>query len=331
MEQPRKYVPATPLKLGLIRTARNARPHDSRPLRVSLKQWRILHAVIDCGGFAGAARTLHLSQSAISYTIAHLQEQLGAPLLVIEGRKAQLTDTGRALLNRSRQLLRDAFEIEEFAKQDWGTEVALAVDHHFPPHLLMPALHHFSKLGHNLQVRLNEGPPQAIEDALRAHKADLAICSQVPLGFLGDPLLDIEHIAVAHVGHPLSRLRKEVTEADLERYTQIVICHTPHVERHGTLGRRWHVSSFDTALAAVSESLGYAWLPRNRIEKCLHEGTLQALPLSEGQIYRTTLYLIHGYSRGSSLGANRLIELLRSITSTAQDPKNLHPDDSAVA
>ena len=49
---------------------RNSRPHDARKLRISLKQWRMLHAVIDCGGFADAAKFMHLSQSAISYTVA---------------------------------------------------------------------------------------------------------------------------------------------------------------------------------------------------------------------------------------------------------------------
>jgi DNA-binding transcriptional LysR family regulator len=60
-------------------------------LRSSIDQWQVLAAVVDAGGFAQAARTLHKSQSAISYTLAQLQESLGVRLLQIEGRRAVLT------------------------------------------------------------------------------------------------------------------------------------------------------------------------------------------------------------------------------------------------
>ena len=58
----------------------------SKAPRVTLEQWRVLQAVVDHGGFAQAAEALHKSQSSISYTVAKLQEQLGFPLLAIEGR-----------------------------------------------------------------------------------------------------------------------------------------------------------------------------------------------------------------------------------------------------
>ena len=58
----------------------------------SLEQWKAFQAVIDYGGFAQAAAALHRSQSAISYSVNRLQEQLGVRLLEISGRKAQLTE-----------------------------------------------------------------------------------------------------------------------------------------------------------------------------------------------------------------------------------------------
>ena len=70
--------------------------------RVTLDQWRTLQAVVDHGGFAQAAEVLHRSQSSVSYTVARMQEQLGVPLLRIDGRKAVLTEAGDVLLRRSR-------------------------------------------------------------------------------------------------------------------------------------------------------------------------------------------------------------------------------------
>ena len=67
-------------------------------------------------GFAQAAEATHRSQSSVSYTVARMQEQLGVPLLRIEGRKAVLTEAGEVLLRRSRQLVKQASQLEELAR-----------------------------------------------------------------------------------------------------------------------------------------------------------------------------------------------------------------------
>ncbi|RCI64039.1 LysR family transcriptional regulator, partial [Pseudomonas aeruginosa] len=79
---------------------------------------------------AQAAEALHRSQSSISYTVARMQEQLGVPLLRIDGRKAVLTEAGEVLLRRSRQLVKQAGQLEELAhhmEQGWEPEVRLVV------------------------------------------------------------------------------------------------------------------------------------------------------------------------------------------------------------
>lgn len=83
--------------------------------RTSLTQWRVFHAVIACGSFSGAADFLHVSQPAISYSIAKLEDQFGIRLLKLDGRKAYITEAGQALLDRSHLLLREATELEAFA------------------------------------------------------------------------------------------------------------------------------------------------------------------------------------------------------------------------
>ena len=77
-----------------------------------MEQWAVLAAVVDEGGYAQAATALHRSQSAVSYAVGRLQEQLDVPLLVIEGRKAVLTPHGQTLLQRARGLLRDMNTLE---------------------------------------------------------------------------------------------------------------------------------------------------------------------------------------------------------------------------
>src|SRR5687767_11829569 len=54
----------------------------------------VLHAVLDSGSVSVAARRLHVSQSAVSNSLARLRELLDDPLLVRSGRR--LVPTPRA-------------------------------------------------------------------------------------------------------------------------------------------------------------------------------------------------------------------------------------------
>lgn len=322
MSQLTKTMLAQVQQSGAKKLTRNSRPYDMRILRVSLKQWRILHAVIDCGGFAEAAKCLHLSQSAVSYTVAKLQEQLGTPLLKIVGRKALLTEAGQVLLDKSRHLLTGAIELEKFAEslgKGWGEEMRLVVDHDFPSHLLMRALRQFGLSSRGTSVLLTEVTVPEAELSLRDRATDLAISRKVPTGFLGDPLVEVEYIAVAHPEHPLFKLRRKISADDLSHQIQIVIRNMKDREQNGAempdSEPCWNVGSFDTAIEAVCECLGYAWLPRHRIGKWLDQAILMPLPLREGRSYKTTLYLIYGRPWTPTPGVSHLAEVLRTIAS----------------
>lgn len=289
--------------------------------RVSLDQWRALQAVVDAGGFAQAAERLHRSQSSVSYAVAKLQEQLGVQLLEIQGRKAQLTEAGEVLLRRSRQLLGDAAEIEQLARsleQGWEAEVVLVVDAAYPTATLMEVLRQFAASCQTTRVQLNEVVLSGADEALLEGRADLAIAAQVPPGFLGDRLLEVELIAVAHRDHPLHRSAQPLTSEALRRELQVVIRDSGlYLKRNiGWLDaeQRWTVSSFETAVAAVRSGLGFGWLPRHQIETELAQGLLLPLPLREGGRQRAPLHLVYGRSEAIGPATQRLAQLFREVS-----------------
>ncbi len=286
---------------------------------ISLEQWRCLQAVVDYGGFAQAAARLNRSQSAVSYNVAKLQRQLGLRLLQLEGRKARLTASGEAVLRQARQLLQQAAELERFAaalEQGWEAEIRLVVDAAFPTPLLMEALRRFEPHCPSIRIQLSEVILSGAEEALQAGEADLAISAQ-PGSFLADPLLEVEFIAVASAGHPLLAGGRELDYRDLERETQIVTRDSGVVKKRdvGWLGAqtRWTVSSLETATTAVRNGLGFAWLPRHRIEPLLRSGELQRLPLREGRSYLSTVYLIFGPQGEPGPGVRQLATILRQV------------------
>lgn len=290
--------------------------------RVSLDQWRALQAVVDAGGFAQAAERLHRSQSSVSYAVAKLQEQLGVRLLEIQGRRAVLTEAGEVLLRRSRQLLGDAAELERLAQslaQGWEAEVELVVDMAYPTAALLEVLRRFAASCPSTRVQLNEVVLSGADEALLEGRADLVIAGAVPQGFLGDRLLEVEFIAVAHRDHPLHRSGEPLTGERLRRELQVVIRDSGlYLKRDsGWLGseQRWTVSGLDTAVAAVRGGLGFGWLPRHQIEADLAQGVLLPLPLREGQRRLAPLHLVFGRSEVTGPATQRLAELFREVSS----------------
>ena len=294
-----------------------------KPLKVSLDQWRALQAVVDYGGYAQAAAQMHRSQSSVSHAVSKLQAQLGVPLLRIEGRRAVLTTAGEVLLKRSRQLLADAAGLEALAldlERGWEAEVRLVVDAAFPSGHLMAALKRFVPESRGARVQLNEVVLSGAEEALLEGRADLVICAMVPQGFLGDPLIEVEFVAVAHRDHPLHRLGRVLTQNDLRREIQVVIRDSGvYLNRDvGWLGsvQRWTVTSLDKAADALVGGLGFGWLPQHLVAEFIEEGILLPLPLREGQRRTANLYMVFGQPNQSGPATLKLAEILRETASS---------------
>ncbi|GAB3485368.1 LysR family transcriptional regulator [Azotobacter salinestris] len=290
--------------------------------RVTLDQWRTLQAVVDHGGFAQAAEVLHRSQSSVSYTVARMQEQLGVPLLRIEGRKAVLTEAGTVLLRRSRQLVKQASQLEDLAhhmEQGWEAEVRLVVDAAYPTLRLVRALTAFMPQSRGCRVRLREEVLSGVEEVLLEGGADLAISSLSIPGYLGSALSEVEFVAVAHPDHPLHRLQRTLSATDLESQMQVVIRDTGRQQPRdiGWLGaeQRWTVGSLATAATFVGSGLGFAWLPCHLIRRELAEGLLKPLPLAEGATHRPRFLLYADKDKPLGPATQILVELIKTFDS----------------
>jgi len=285
--------------------------------RVSLDQWLVFCAVVDAGSFARAAETLHRSQSAVSYALNRMQEQLGVRLLRPDGRRAVLTEAGQALLPRARRLLDEAEAVERSAHEmaaGWEPEVRLTVDRAFPCEPVMAALRAFNEAGPGSRVRLHEAIMSGVDDALVAGRTDLAIGGTVPEGFIGDRLLDLAFIAVAAPDHPLA-VAESLTLADLRRQTQVVVSdsgeRSPRSDGLVGADQAWHVASLESKRAALLAGLGFGWLPRHMVEDDIRAGRLAELPLTSGRTRHSRFHLIHRRPTETGPAATLLADLLR--------------------
>lgn len=255
--------------------------------RVSLEQWLAFKTVVDCGSYAMAAQTLNKSQSSISYAIARLNEQLPQPVLILDGRKAVMTDAGQVLYRHAEQLLNQASQAEAIASSlalGFESEVAIAVDVLVEVGSLVCAFEEFSQEFPHTRIRVLETSLSGTTEALLEKTADLVIGTKTPPGFQSRPLLQVKMIPVAAPGHPLVKNREDVSELELRSMRQVVLGDTGTFREQDSgwlqADQRWTVSHFSTSIKLLRSGLVFAFIPQNWIEDELAEGSLQRIPLA---------------------------------------------------
>ena len=285
--------------------------------RISLEHWRSLLAVVDAGGYAQAAEALHKSQSAVTYAVQKMEALLGVKIFEVVGRKAQLTSTGEVLYRLAKALLDEAGALEGAAgtlAAGWEAELRLSVEIIFPTWLLLQCFARFAEERPEIRIELYESVLSGTEEALLQRKVDLAICSQIPPGFIGDQLARLRFIALAHPDHPLHRLGRELTLQDLRKHRHLIIRDTGSQRRAGSwLGaeQSWTVSQKATSIHAAVMGLGFAWFPEETVRGELERGELKPLPLREGGERWVELYLVFADRDYAGPGARRLAEIIR--------------------
>jgi DNA-binding transcriptional LysR family regulator len=282
-----------------------------------LELWRSLQAVVDAGGYAQAANMLHKSQSAVTYAVQKIESLLGVKVFEVVGRKAHLTPTGEVLYRRAKALLDEAGALENAAGSlaaGWEPELRLAVEIIFPTWLLLQCFARFADERPETRIELYETVLSGTEETLLQRKVDLAICSQIPPGFAGDPLMRLRFIAAAHPEHALHQLGRELTLQDLRKHRHLVIRDTGSQRRSGSwLGaeQSWTVSHKATSIHAAVMGLGFAWYAEDTIRGEIDGGLLKPLPLREGGERWGELYLVFADRDYAGPGALRLAEIIR--------------------
>ncbi len=188
---------------------------------MTLEQLRIFAAVAEREHVTQAAGILHLTQAAVSASIAALEAQHGVKLFDRVGRGVALTTAGRQFLPEAQALLARAAAAEA-ALGDFGGlkrgRVKVCASQTMAGYFLPPVLAGFRRRYPGVEVLLAIGNTAQVAHALREGEAEL--------GFVEGPLeardLAVEEVAAermglfAPAGHPWGR-GGEMTPSDLRR------------------------------------------------------------------------------------------------------------------
>jgi DNA-binding transcriptional LysR family regulator len=138
-----------------------------------------LVAIAETGSFTGAAERVLRSQSAVSMQIKRLEETVGRPLFLREGRNVTLTAAGDALLLHARRILRAHREaIAEFSDRELAGEVTIGTPDDYAATYLPSILNLFSEAHPKLTLNVVCEPSMALSQRIREGSVDIALTTR---------------------------------------------------------------------------------------------------------------------------------------------------------
>lgn len=179
---------------------------------MEFKQLRSFIEVVREGGFTQAAKTLYVSQSAVSKQVAQLEESLGVTLLDRQGSQVSLTAAGRVVLNRAEEMLmlRNGLlrELDDLSNLARG-ELHLGLPMLGSDTLFAKAFAEYRRLYPNVTIHLIEGGSHAIEHAVMTGELELgASLTPNDPAFASQPFCDEPLDALLPADHPLANLKE---------------------------------------------------------------------------------------------------------------------------
>lgn len=254
---------------------------------LTLDQLQVFLAVAEEGSFSAAARKLGRAQSAVTYAVQKLEDQVGSEMFDRSAYRPALTEGGRALLPRVRRILG---EVSDFRVQARGIagglepELAIMVDALFPMRELMEGFRDFQAAFPSVQTRIYVESLGAAVQTVIDGIADIGLATEFASGFpelRHSPILEIELVPVAAPGHPLARLDRPLTAEQVRDHVQLVLTDRSRLtegQDHGVVAvRTWRLADLGAKHAMLLAGLGWGGMPRHMVADDLAAGRLMEL------------------------------------------------------
>ncbi len=271
----------------------------------------------EVGHFTRTAERLHMTQSGVSQHIRKLEEHLGKPLLIRQGKQFTLSEAGERLYREAREIILSLSNLEQRVGEDPAYEGVVrvmspgSVGLKLYPHLLELQQQH-----PKLVIDYRFAPNSGVEEALATHGVDI--------GFMTSPPT-LDEISVKPIAEEALLLvtPKGVPAPGWEQLLQLGFIDHPDGAYHAglLLGANYtefqHSSLFEKKgfsnqisliLEPVSMGFGFTVLPAYAVDAFQKPQRIKTHPLSNP--VSETLYL--GISRHRSI-PNRVSTIINEV------------------
>ncbi|MEC9483422.1 MAG: LysR family transcriptional regulator [Halomonas sp.] len=275
-------------------------------------------AVADQGSFSLAADQLYLTQPAVSKRIASLEDQIGARLFDRIGRRVSLTEAGRVLLPRAREILvmvDDSRRALANLSGNIGGSLTMATSHHIGLHRLPPILKAYTQAHPEVRMDMRFLDSEQAYQGVLDGELEIAVVTLAPVP---DPQLLVVPVwtdrlrFVCGNDHPLAG-RDSLPLSALSAYDAVLPGHLTFtrgivVDTFARDGLKVNVALstnyLETLKMMVAIGLGWSVLPETLIDDEVH-----VLPIAHRPIERPLGYLVHK-SRTLSNAARSMLGML---------------------
>lgn len=136
-------------------------------------------------------------------------------------------------------------------EQGWEPSLSIARELVYPMETLTEALAAFLPQSRGTRVTVRDTVISGTQEMIKNHQVDIAICGTPPMGYISEPLCDLDFYLLCHPSHPLAAQVEIEDDRVLAQHLQIVIKDTG-VNSQQEIGwlkaeQRWTVSNFHEA------------------------------------------------------------------------------------
>ena len=291
---------------------------------MELRHLQTFVAVVELQSFTAAAKSLAITQSAVSHHMAVLQQEFRVALFDRSGRRMLPTESGKKVYGYVRQMLDLLTEarlaVSGIEKAITG-KLQIAACSVAAEIVLPDELSRFRRLCPHVTEELTVCESRQAIRAVESGAADLAFVADLPEvhELTATPIACDELVLVVAPGHPLTsathvpvaRLKGE-TLIGREQGSGTRSCIQQALHEAGIPARDLpfaiEMNSDEAIRAAVEQGLGISFLPRGTIHDALVAGHLVTVPVVDLKL-RLRVYLVTDPRRLRSLAADTYLRL----------------------
>jgi len=287
---------------------------------LSLDQLRVLVAISEHGSFSAAGRALRKVQSAISQAVKAIEEAHGVELFDRSTHKPTLTAVGKVLVDQARVVLASADRFGAIAaatRTGLEASLSIAIDPLVPTEPLIQSLRALQTMYPDLPLSFSTEAVSGAEQRLRDGSASLAFCLLLP-GIPDDltvhPLMQLTLTPVVAAAHPLAKLDRPLTRADVEAHVQLVLSSRDDASYGVVSPRVWRFVDLGRRLDFLLAGFGWCKMPPALVASHLAKGRLVELEIDDETIAPSTalpVYAAHVRDRHLGKAGRWLLDELR--------------------
>ncbi len=290
---------------------------------MTLRHMIIFRTVCESGyNSTRAAKTLHITQPAVSLAIKELEDYYGVRLFDRIGRRLKITDAGQHFMHYA-ILISDLFRDMETGLRDWDSKgilrvgASITIGSQFLPGYVKA----FSELCPGVDIRVSIEQSDHLEEKILTNELDCALIEGIPHSpkLVSEAYMEDQLCVVCSAkkgwkqGQVISIedfknqpfLLREHGSGTREVFERVI----GHAGIH--VVPAWEAMSTSALVNAVITGLGIAVLPQRMIKPILNRGLIVTVDV-DGLDFRRSFYIIHHKDKFLMPSARKFIDLCRN-------------------